>query len=288
MKNVLRLIAVVLLVTGASVADDYVPSSNIYAMVEVLSSETNTMIAVPWSGYTPDNSTNVHLFADHLVWPRNLTDGDLLLAVTNVLSTGGTYERKYKSWLLRVTDGVGTWIPAMEVTRDKDGLSRMGNVTPDALDAVGRGTGLWLVRQNPLDNGQPRPFYLHGQYANVGATVVVSGRASGTNSVMVAHPQNKAMNVNDKAMVTWTGVQPGDTLMIPTGSGALDYCEWDGDLWYNSRTVTEEVEMPWGEKMWQQTITKNTVITIPASCAFWCVVRGNHDIKIEFLTVSGD
>lgn len=283
MKNVLSSIAVALLVAGASAADDYVASSNIYAMVEVLSSETNTMIAVPWSGYTPDNSTNVHLFADHLVWPRNLTAGDLLLAVTNVQTTGGSYERKYMSWLLQINDGVGTWIPAMEVTRDKDGLSRMGKVMPDALDAVGRGTGLWLVRQDPMDNGRPRPFYLHGQYANVGASVVVSGRASGTNSVMVAHPQNKAMNVNDKTMVTWTGVQKGDTLMIPTGFGSMDYCEWDGAQWYNSRTET--VQKPWG---WEQTIRKNTVITIPASCAFWCVVRGNHDIRIEFLAVSGD
>jgi len=248
-------------------------SSNLHGLIRVETSTTNVLIAVPWNFYTPSAETVTNLPVNHLVWPKNLDDGDLLMMVTaESLQTAG----KYKTWMLErlatksasADDAAGTWVPARTA-------SAKGDTKAAATDEVARGCGLWLVRQNPKDEkGAWKPIYLYGQYASNAASVQVAGGSSAAaNPVMVANPYCQALAVN--ADVTWSGVGANDTLSLPNGTDAWDLALWDATQkkWYVSKSVRQ------GRKV---VTTKNYDLSVPAGHGFWYVRRTSGAIAITF------
>jgi len=262
------------LVAGlAAWATDEAVSLNTHGMVKVETSTTNVLIAVPWNFYTPSAETVTNLPVNHLVWPKNLDDGDMLMMVTpRALQSGSNYE----TWMLtrpatksaNASDAAGTWVPALTA-------SVSGDSQAAASDAVARGLGLWLIRQNPKDNaGNWKPFYLYGQYASNAASVQVTGGSSAAaNPVMVANPYCQALAVN--ADVTWSGVGANDTLSLPNGTDAWDLALWDAtqQKWYVSKSTRQ------GRKV---VTTKNYNLSVPAGHGFWYIRRTAGAITITF------
>lgn len=210
-------------------------SSNIHAMVKVLSTNYNTIIAMPWMFYTPDGAATTNLPIDHLVRPTNLTTGDIILALTND-SNSATWEAKYASWQLvemESKEKVGDytcryWKPVVTVTRNEmDGKGRTDifNVDHGAM-ALQRGYGIWLYRKKPVDEkGVPIPFYLYGQYVHGGTNVVISGGSDAVpRYVMLANPlPDQVVKLNDIAW-DWDHIGENDRIIIPTDHNQDIYC----------------------------------------------------------------
>lgn len=246
-----------------------VRSSNTFALTAVAtSSMTNTIVCIPWTGYTEPGEPTVDSRIDHIVSPYGLTDGDMILAVTNNVT--------YAAWMLTADSSeVGSprhWTPITSSQKLADGSTLLERNTGDGL--VARGSGLWLVRQNPGTKGHANPFYLYGQAATGGAEVLIRG---GSKSVptctMLACPDaSVAVNVN---RIAWEGVGADDTLIVTTDSAMSRYYMWDATkkLWYYAKTsvsagaiVTEYVtDLP----------------DIPAGVGFWYVRRTAGDITVS-------
>lgn len=255
-------------VLGVRAADESLEySSNIHAIVKVDTQSTNVLLAVPWTGYKSDGSSDVQLLVDRLVSPKGLTDGDLLLAV----GASGAYD----SWMLDVEGGIGTWKPATNVEKAKD-LTKNLVYDTNGYATIGRGMGLWLVRQEPKAGADWKPVYLYGQYATGQKVVTVTGSAGATNSVLVAHPACKQLVLNGGTDVTWANVNAADMLSIPNGTDAPDYAHWDASKsqWYVTKT----------EKTARGSVknTKNYEITVPAGQGFWYSRRAEGNVTITF------
>ncbi len=235
-------------------------SANTHAMVKVVTSSlTNTIIATPWTFYTPDGRPSIDLPIDRLVRPTNLTPGDMVMALTN--------NAVYASWMLEETsETVGgvkcrRWTPVASVERrgiDEDAGGRT-DVFQEEHGAMAqqRGYGLWLYRKNPLDeNGNPRPFYLYGQLASGEATVKVAGAAAGVGAstkqpvfTMLACPHLKqTVKLNDLFKDYWSNIGTNDTIIIPTDHKANIYCirlnDRNGNFennWCYAETTTEYI-----------------------------------------------
>lgn len=252
-------------------------STNTFGMVKIYSPATNTLIAVPWVGYTPDALPTLPTLVDHLVKPDNLTvweegtPGDMLLAIgTNDL---------FHSWHLSEANGIKYWQPVQDVYITTNEVSR-GDVA--VSNKIERGYGLWLIRRNP---SVELPIYLEGQYTTGGASVTIPAGANGTNSVMVAHPSCQAeLAINTD--IVWTGAgihQADDTLSIPCSNTKWDICKWDGSRWYCSSNVVTEVKNSSGVVIRRSLKNyKNYDLMIPAGRGFWYINRGTTPVSFEF------
>lgn len=253
-------------------------SQNTFAMVKVLSTETNTLIAVPWTGYFTNGAERVDSLVDHIVKPENLTTGDMLLAVSNT--------HDYVGWVLSdvpSADGERRWQPSQIVERRVVLINSAVQVA-GVSNLIARGYGLWLIRQRPTeDNGDPVPFYLEGQYATNDAEVVIRNVEAGlTNAVMVASPfcgRSGDFDINKD--IVWDGVSIGehDSLSVPNGSDAWHYCSWDSDKkkWYRTKYVASAS----GRKGSQVPVPEYN-ITVPVGCGFWYVSRGSDEVRFTF------
>lgn len=254
-------------------------STNTFGMVKIFSPATNTLIAVPWVGYTPDALPTLPSLVDHLVKPDNLTvwdpatgtEGDMLLAI-------GTNEL-FHSWHLSEANGIKYWQPVQDVYITTNEDSRGGVAISNKIE---RGYGLWLIRRNPSED---LPIYLEGQYTTGGASVTIPNGENGTNSVMVAHPTCKAeLKINEDIDWTGAGVHADvDTLSIPCSNTKWDLCRWDGSLWYCTSNVVTEVKNSAGQVIRRsQKNFKNYDLRIPAGRGFWYINRGNSPVNFEF------
>ena len=297
MKKVFA-IAALLATSFAVMAEDAV-SSNTYGFLKIVSSATNTIISIPWKGYTEDDQPTLDLLADHLVKPKNIDVGDELLLL-------GPDNKTYASWLMTKTKDangrvVGTWQGALTVTPRAwiDGGRTYSNDTYvyDGTDTAvtKRGYGLWLIRHNPLDaSGNPKPFYVHGQWTKVAQEVTVAG----TNALptvagpydmaaytMLANPDcTKDTKIND---MSWPDAGPNDTLIVTTDSKMTLFCfklkknprRGGGvtDHWYYNTSAPQTVD-------YNATATSeySDDITVPKGTGFWYVRRTGADFTFTW------
>ncbi len=242
----LPLAAAIVFLAPASVrgADNEARSPNTHAIVKVISPLTNTIVATPWTFYTPDGAPTTNLPIDRLVRPTNLTTGDMVIALTNNV--------KYAAWRLVETDedevgGDGRksrrWEAVTTVQRvNADAAARTDIWNGDHQDMTQqRGYGLWVYRQNPLEldengapkkdaagNVVPKPFYLYGQLASGEAKVKVYGKDVKIDEpvfTMLANPHlNQTVKLNDIFAGYWDHIGPDDKIIIPTDHNQHIYC----------------------------------------------------------------
>lgn len=278
-KGAVALAAGVLAVGGASAAP--VVSSNIHGLVRIEPTTTNTIISVPWTGYTADGKPTRALLANRLVSPKGLTVGDLLMQVTN--------EVAYAAWSLEETDGTRAWQPVMSASRGADALGQTRNeiLTHDGNGSVERGRGIWLIRQNPLKaDGSANPVYLYGQWTNAGRAVEIPGVVLGKTQsyggydvctyTMLANPDcAQATPIN---AIGWDAdlVGANDTIVIPNDQVASKVLFWDekAEKWYY--TTTEP--MP-GMPFLMHTV-KVYDAEVPAGAGFWYVRRAADPLYV--------
>ena len=120
----------------------------------ITSSLSNTIVAVSYDDLTGGSGIVVSNF----VKTTNLTKGDQLVIFTN-----GFYE----AWTLasNETTHVQYWeAPTAKLTINAQGKLEASEGTPAADIAQSVGTGIWLVRQNPIAaNGSTNSFYIYGK-----------------------------------------------------------------------------------------------------------------------------
>lgn len=262
-----------------------VVSSNIHGLVRIDPTTTNTIVSVPWRGYTADGTPTRPLAADRLVSPIGLTPGDLLLQVTN--------EVAYASWSLEAAaDGSRAWQPVMTASRGEDAFGRTRNeiITHEGHGTLARGRGIWLVRQCPLaSDGTANPVYLYGQWTLVGEVVEIPGIVRGGTRTyggydtctytMLANPDCRtATVVND---LVWDAELVGatDTIVIPRDRAAARVLFWEepsdaapDGRWYETKTVQVN-------KFVKRTI-RDYEAAVPAGVGFWYVRRAAEPLYV--------
>ena len=279
MKNKL-LVAVCGLLAGLLVFAEDCRSSNTHGVVKVETTSTNVLIAVPWTFYTPTSAVVTNLPVDHLVWPKNLDDGDLLLLLTEQSHV----DKSYQTWTLvrepaaakggTPGEEPASWVASKTVQTDPSDMLKAADTLADQDEEILRGVGLWLVRKNPKDSdGKWKPVYLYGQYATGPATVTYTSDSTKAKSVMVAHPCCQTLSVNDD--MVWDGVAADDTLEIPNGSDAPNLALWDAksSKWYFSMAVRSGRTLK---------TMKSYDISVPAGHGFWYVRRAPGKVVITF------
>lgn len=258
------------LFAGSIAAAAPVYSTNTFAVTEVaVSAMTNTVIAIPWKGYTSDGKPTLDIRADRLVSPRNLTAGDIVLLATN--------DSKYAAWILQAVTGGDTgameWAPVTTAQRSDFGGTTL--IDHDGDDPAARGFGLWLIRQNPAKDGAPVPFYLYGQWTSGDQTVTIpGGSAEAPMCTLLADPDvTRSVSLNDLDWPT-DSVSTNDTIVIPIDSKATRYCMRSKDnYWYYAQKVKKGVVM-------KTEYVKD--ITVPAGTGFWYVRREPTSFDITF------
>ena len=215
------------ILTAGGLSAAPVVSSNIHGFVRIDPTTTNTIVSVPWSGYTPDGKPTKPIPANRLVSPIGLTDGDLLMQVTNEIA--------YAAWSLEVDAATGarSWQPVMSANRRSDNLGETRNeiITHEGIGSVDRGRGIWVIRQNPCKpDGSANPIYLYGQWTSSGEIIEIPGVVLGgtlayggydvCTYTMLANPDcTVEVAIND---IPWDGELVGDkdTIVIPTDRSA--------------------------------------------------------------------
>ena len=260
-----KMFLIIMALSAFAVGAADVFSSNTFAVTEVTSSATNTIIAIPWTGYTPDGSQDLDVRVDRLVSPRNLVAGDLLLVPTSEVS--------YAAWSLVESDaanGAMAWEPiataelfASNIATNRNPLIKNN----DGEASIARGYGMWLIRQDPT-----KPFYLYGQWAKGGKSVTVEqGTATVPAYTMLADPLLREVDINTD--LVWEDVNTADSVVITTDANTTLNCKWDSASrkWYHvelqkitkgSITVSKSVKV------------YDSGMTVPAGAGFWYVSRG--------------
>lgn len=255
-------------------------STNTFALVEVAgSTATNTIISIPWVGYTSDGEPKLSERVDRLVSPRNLTTGDLLLVPTN--DTG------YAAWELRVTNGAERcWAPIATASRIEEAVTNTVIRANDGSALVGRGYGIWLIRQNPavVKDGATNavPFYLYGQWTSSSATVrIAGGSEAAPGYTMLANPDvSVEMVVNDLGWADYSDrIGAKDTVILVPDQKTKHYCQWDAakKQWY--RTISTKTVVA------GRTVTRTSKsydLRVPAGTGFWYVRRTSEPFEFVF------
>lgn len=247
-------------------------SLNQFAVNKVVSSSTNTIVCIPWSGYATNEPPQLAI--NKLVNSHGLKQGDQMLScITNEV---GAY--RYDAWEFQ--EATHSWKQIHVVERyneEGQGLDPYG-----VTNGVLRGSGLWVVRKSGGDLSVP--IYLHGQYATNPAPVKIAGGTAEVPSVrMLANPDfTAAQNVND--MLDWTtvGVSEEDWLSLPSASKAIRQLHWDSGnhKWYISqKTVKTEGGKT---KVYSENVTEGPLLSVPAGTGFWYVRRVPGDIEVTF------
>ncbi|MGN0853120.1 MAG: hypothetical protein ACI4Q3_07060 [Kiritimatiellia bacterium] len=247
-----RLYTLIVPVSNPAITNE-IPAVNILGVLRVASSQTNTMVAVPWRALASDPSAAVDVAVSNYVRTASLDAGDTFLALDS--ATGN-----YEAWDLADS---GHWQKALTVT----GAEVVEASEPDAR-TLARGQGFWLVRKNPLDeNEAARPFYLVGQFGPEDVTTTVAGGTSDAPGyTMLGLPGIASVKIND---LPW-GENPlaNDVLTVPVeGRKAPLALTWrDGQWGYSKVAYDSEVGAI--------VTTRVTDVEVPAGTAFWYARRG--------------
>ena len=277
-------------------------SMNTFAMVKVLSCDTNTVIAVPWAFYTPDGEPAVNLPIDRLVRPTNLSVGDyVLMHLPNLTKPT---EETYAAWQLTKTtepvpgvaepssendrDWCWKWEPVMTVTANPgesgaNAKTRTDVWTPEGggVPAECRGYGVWLLRQHPAEGETAVPFYLYGQWATGEAEVTIKGKSAEPDEpvcTLLANPD--CTTSTDVNALDWGNldVGPDDTLILPSGSKATFYCTYQqGSGWGYSKQTKVKVG---GVNVIKT--ERASAPRVPAGTGFWYVRRKVGNMKLTW------
>lgn len=256
MSNIFRVFALTILVLGvASVsAAERVESVNVGGLLRIDSKEMNTVVNVPWVGFSADATKPIDIAS--LVKTRNLVPGDMVMAVR----PDGIYE----AWVVSVN---GIWEPAMSVTKKDDGqiLVEAGEASAHTVE---RGVGLWLVRSGDGAN-VTKPFYVSGQYEAVaGETTVAGGSALAPTWTLLANPDRTA--ATDLNAIKWEKKPlSSDQISVATTRGGIVTYTWKSGKWGTGGGYVWDEE----KGLWQQKARDENAVA-PAGAAIWYIRKG--------------
>ena len=227
---------------------------NQFAIMKVSSTDTNTLLALPWKSLSADTNNPTAITAANVVMTNNLVNGDWLLY----------YDGGFKGWCLNN----GVWV-ATATASDKP----LGGLTVAAAAnnaALERGQAIWLVRTTANNRDLSQPFYLYGQYqATVENTTVPAG------GCLLANP-----NVTSSFVVSNVNIDnaaTGDEIRIPNGDGLPKTIKKFSDGWKAKKiSVTPVSGGPYeGGESSTTWSSANADLTVPAGQGFMYIRTGN-------------
>jgi hypothetical protein len=231
-----------------------IPSTNIVGVLEVASTLTNTLAAVPWVSLAQDPAHDATrpMTVSKYVHTSHLDHDDAV----QVADKGHIYRKWH--W----DKGGKKWSGAITVTRDA-----VHAATEAEGHTIGRESAVWVKRGKP----EEKPFFLIGQYSAADVTLTVEG-GSRENPVCTLVP-NPCLNDVPVNSYPW-GANPadGDIVRIPNEKSTPLVLTWDG----GKREWGRIVRVP-GQRygVW------NSDYKIPAGTGFWYMrCSSTFDIKL--------
>ena len=179
----------------------------IVGVTAITTSLSNAIVAVSYDDLTGGSG----IIVSNFVKTTNLTKGDQLVIFTN-----GFYE----AWTLasNETTHVQYWeAPTAKLTINAQGKLEASEGTPAADIAQSVGTGIWLVRQNPIDtNGNTNSFYIYGKPVTSPTSKTVADTWT-----LVGNPTQGTVEIT-AARFGQDELSEGDEIVIPVApSGEL-------------------------------------------------------------------
>ena len=219
-----------------------IPSTNIVGVLEVASTLTNTLTAVPWVtlGEDPAVAEERPVTVSKYVHASHLDDDDAV----QVADKGHIYRKWH--W----DKPGGKWGSAITVTR-----SGVEPAIPAGEHRLQRNSAVWVERRDPA----AKPFFLIGQYSNAPLSLTIEGGSpEAMVCTLVPNPSMQAVRVNDydwKNMPLAGG--KGDVIRIPNEKKVPLNLTWNGKTWGR-----------WVKQQWKDDAT------VPAGTGFWYMRRG--------------
>lgn len=184
MKKLLTALAIAAASTALAVE-----SSNTFGILRVDSSESETVVAIPW-----------------------LAAGGGNIKVKDVVKTAGLRENDQlyyyngTSYMLWVLNAQGQWVGVQSVKGENGGKV---DAAAGDNETLARGGAIILVRSEPAAQ-----FYLYGQYTDAGAVVTPTPNGKS----LIAPPTTTDFNLNGTgAMKDGTAPSAGDYIIVDLG-----------------------------------------------------------------------
>lgn len=231
--------------TSAATAE----SVNQFAIKKIVSTNSNTLVALPWASLDVHTNAPAPVTAAKVVMANNLVDNDYLLYYD-------ASAKKYKGWIL----SSGNWSPVPTVTT-------VGTLSVEPADTVSllRGQAVWLVRTTANGRNLNDPFYLYGQYDAASPTTAVPA-----DGALLANPKSGDLLVSATGKIS--GATAGDEIRIPAGDNSLPkVIKYVDGAWKAEKIVTTTMTGPGGrtittsQKTWS---TEEADLTIPDGQGF--------------------
>ena len=237
-----------------------VRSVNVFGLLKVEATTTNTIVAVPWTALTPRGDHDVAVA--NLLKTATLDVGDMIHVYSLV-------KGRYESYVLSAENVLE---PVTLVA--ENGLTE--HLPPATETFVSRGGGVMLSRKDPF-----RPIYLFGQVAvTVASTEIVqaNGHLEPVHHLIGA-PGVEDFDIQLVQAADGTAISPTtnaktlhDQIFVPTDAAEpIMYTYKDGKWGYDARVATTVAGMTF--------YTTKRVTDLPkikAGTGFWYVSRGGN------------
>lgn len=238
---------VVTLLAYGSVTNE-IPSTNAIGIVEVASTATNTITAVPWKRLASAPGEASDLTVSNFVAYANLSAGDAVYMLDG---------RTYKMWKKK---NDGTWEAATTVSGNGASISIKEAGAPDVA-TIPCGGAVWVQRADAT-----KPYFLVGQYDESAFSVTVPG----SGAALIANPFSTNVTLNAIDWGKYTSVSNDTIRFIPSNGVNVE-------LSYDSR------EQKWGYYTPKTNGTSITGVefnsynaTIPPGTGFIYVRKGDE------------
>ena len=174
----------------------------------ITTSLSNAIVAVSYDDLADDKGGMVY---SNLVKTTNLTVNDKLIQFSYDESGAG----KYTSWVLKegTTSGGAKykyWEGQPEAYKDDSGSDQLKiSPAPDTVRGA-VGSGIWLVRQNPIDvNGSTNSFYIYGKPAANTTSATVAGKWT-----LIGNPTQRTVQITADLFGS-SELTEGDEIVVP-------------------------------------------------------------------------
>ena len=245
------LLVTALVAAQAAFAEETAEPSNVFGLLRVDSTLTNTIVAVPWLDLSSNSTASAVSVAD-IVKTANLTAGDRLSAYRP--------DGKYDVWVLNSSK---EWEPSETLVVENQSTSE----APEAdVRRVALGSAFWLYRQRPTSEGAAVPFYIYGQVpASAVTTTVTAGTASAPVWNLVANARNADVALN--SLTVSGSINAADEIYIVEDGNPTMYTYKEGQGW----GCTTRVTGPNGRPVNRWAVSN---VTISKGTGFWYASKG--------------
>ena len=221
-----KLLSIVLCAAAVSAFGDTPVSLGQVGVTAITTSLSNAIVAVSYD----DLTGGAGIVVSNFVKTTNLTKGDQLVIFTN-----GFYE----AWTLASNEmtHVQYWEkPTVKLTINAQGKLEESEGTSAADVAQSVGTGIWLVRQNPIAaNGSTNTFYIYGKPVSNPKSTTVAGAWT-----LIGNPNQTEVTIGKDAVSKATD---GDQIVVPVPpDGKLCYYTYKSTKGWRTTNGTQWVD----------------------------------------------